>query len=75
MKHRVLSLPDGTTKYSVKLWPGNEAEPSNWDLEAVEDDSDLQSGCVLLLAHNSDVTFGNVKIVPLNDAKILFAIR
>ena len=64
MKHRVETLADGRSRYRVKLWPINEQEPNNWDLERFEP-NDLQFGSVLLLAHHTEVTFGNVLVTPV----------
>ncbi len=64
MKHRVETLADGRTRYRVKLWAADESEPEAWDFERFEPD-DLESGSALLLAHHSDVTFGNVEVVPV----------
>lgn len=64
MKHRVETMPDGRSRYRVKLWPAVESEPENWDLERFESD-DLASGSACLIAHHSDVTFGNVSVVPI----------
>jgi len=64
MKHRVETLADGRTRYQVKLWAASSDEPGEWDFERFEPD-DLKSGSALLLAHFSDVTFGNVEVVPV----------
>lgn len=65
MKHRVETLADGRTWYRVKLWVDSGDEPEDWDFERFEP-NDLESGSALLLAHFSDVTFGNVEVVPVN---------
>lgn len=64
MKHRVETLADGRTWYRVKLWAASSEEPDDWDFERFEP-GDLKSGSALLLAHHSDVTFGNVEVVPV----------
>ena len=64
MKHRVTKLDELWTKYSVKLWPDGSDEPATWDLVRIEE-RDLDSGSALLIAHHSDVTFGNVAVVPV----------
>jgi len=68
MKHRVQSLPDGATRYQVKLWPADEAEPGQWDLVGIEQAENVSSGSALLLAHNTRVTFGDVRVTPLHAA-------
>ena len=68
MKHRVETLTDGQTRYSVKLWPHDQAEPQTWDLIAIETPGNLPNGAALLIAHNADVTFGDVRVMPLAPA-------
>lgn len=65
MKHRVETLADGQSHYQVRLWPVGDSEPVDWDLQRLEPPSDIQSGSALLLAHFSDVTFGNITVVAL----------
>lgn len=61
MKHRVETISDGNTRYRVKFWPAHADEPAEWDLQRIEPD-DLASGSALLIAHHSDVTFGNIAV-------------
>ncbi|GAB5404396.1 MAG: hypothetical protein Aurels2KO_26270 [Aureliella sp.] len=65
MKHRVQTLEDGRSHYQVKLWPSGEPEPAVWDFERFEPSTDFQEGSALLLAHHSDVTFGNISVIAL----------
>lgn len=65
MKHRVETLADGQSRYRVRLWPVADAEPDGWDLQRFEPTSDIQSGSALLLAHFSDITFGDISVVAL----------
>lgn len=65
MKHRVQTIGDRTTKYSVKLWPLDEPEPTSWDFTGIEEEENLMSGSALLLAHNTSVTFGDVHAIPI----------
>lgn len=68
MKHRVLSIHDSLTRYKVKLWEDGTGEPNGWDLIAEELTPDnIQSGSALLLAHNTDVTFGSFSVIPINN--------
>ncbi len=62
MKHRVESLGNGNTRYSVKLWPMDQEEPASWDFSGIEEQENLQSGSALLIAHNTSVTFGDVDV-------------
>ena len=65
MKHRVESILANGTRYSVKLWPLDQPEPAQWDFVAIEKNENIISGSALLIAHHTNVTFGNVKVVPL----------
>jgi hypothetical protein len=69
MKHRVSTLPGGEARYQVKLWPATDAEPASWDLERVEDVEDVPVGSALLIAHHSDVSFGNIFVRPIPELK------
>ncbi len=66
LKAQVDNIDKGLTRYRVKIWSEESEEPENWQLTAVEGERDLQSGSALLIAHNTDVTFGNVSIIPIN---------
>lgn len=65
IKHQVQDLSPTRTRYRSKLWPADEPEPAAWDLIYLKDPSDITRGCALLLAHNTDVTFGNIHVIPL----------
>jgi len=65
MKHRVETIGDQRTQYSVKLWPMDQNEPDEWDLTGIEEEENLSSGSALLIAHNTSVTFGDVKVIPI----------
>ncbi|MGB3587590.1 MAG: hypothetical protein WBA23_13670 [Tunicatimonas sp.] len=68
MKHRVLTIHDSLTRYQVKLWQDGTKEPDNWDLVAEEFTPDnISSGSALLLAHNTDVTFGSFSVIAIDD--------
>jgi hypothetical protein len=68
MKARVETLQGPKTRYSVKRWPTNQAEPTDWDLVAIDGPQDTQSGSLLFVVHHSDVTIGNISILPLSAA-------
>lgn len=70
MKHRVYNLPGGNTCYCAKLWPYGETEPDKWDLVAMEGRDDVQYGSALLIAHNTNVTFGDVKVISLEQKNL-----
>jgi len=65
MKHRVQSGGDGIARYRVKLWADDDPEPDAWDMDMEKDSDGVQSGGALLIAHYTDVTFGEVEAVPL----------
>jgi len=68
MKHRVEDLPDNRVQYSVKLWEASSKEPEDWDFQAIETSKTKHpGGSCLLIAHHTDVTFGNVAISPLEE--------
>ncbi|MCI0421356.1 MAG: hypothetical protein L0312_19380 [Acidobacteria bacterium] len=69
MKARVESLPDQRTRYRTKIWAMGEVEPEAWAVESIEGAEDFQSGSLLLVAHNSDVTFGNLQVIPLGTSR------
>lgn len=51
--------------YKLKVWPATESEPTEWRLSGGQGGpTDPASGCLCLLAHHVDVTFGNVVVSP-----------
>jgi hypothetical protein len=65
LRARVETLPGPQTRYSIKGWDARESEPKEWDLVGIDGERDMQSGSLLLVAHHSDVTFGDVEISAL----------
>jgi RTX calcium-binding nonapeptide repeat (4 copies) len=59
---QTLATSPGNARYSCKVWPAGQAEPSGWNVAA---DMPARAGSVLLVADYADVTFGNVSIRPL----------
>jgi uncharacterized repeat protein (TIGR02543 family) len=57
----------GATTYRYKVWPDGTGEPAAWNLEhTVAAGPDVPTtGSLVLLAHEADVDFGNLTIVPL----------
>lgn len=49
--------------YKLKVWQDGQSEPTDWNLEAQEELQDPQRGSAVLVAHQADVTFGDVNIV------------
>ncbi len=73
MKLHVQSLQPSTTRYRVKIWEADQPEPKGWAVEYEEEPDDVASGGALLLAHYSDVTFGNVSVVAVEGAELMEA--
>jgi hypothetical protein len=65
MKHRVEQIERNKSIYSVKLWKTNEPEPNEWDLQAIEIQEKRETGSVCIIAHNTDVTFGDITVIPV----------
>jgi regulation of enolase protein 1 (concanavalin A-like superfamily) len=59
-----VTLNSGGTSshYSFKVWPSGTTEPSTWN---VQSDGDVSQGSIVLVAHRSDVTFGQVSVSQL----------
>jgi regulation of enolase protein 1 (concanavalin A-like superfamily) len=66
-KVRVETLQSGNTQYSFKVWTAGTPEPGSWNLQHLAGTSDFEpaSGSIVLDAHEADVTFGDVSIIPL----------
>ena len=65
MKHRVDNTPDGAARYRVKLWEADSPVPDKWDVELLKKPPDVHQGGALLIAHYTQVTFGNVEALPV----------
>lgn len=63
--HRVESLSENQTLYSVKLWLASEEEPKDWDFQTIKNNATNQSGSACIIAHHTEVTFGDVEVVPV----------
>jgi hypothetical protein len=74
-KAQVLPDPQGSGAdiYRFRVWPQGGTEPGDWEVAGFEnsgednsyDPGGLDAGSLVLLAHHSDVSFGNVIIRPL----------
>ncbi len=67
MKTKAQTQADGSTIYSMKTWAVEQAEPE-YQLSYVAGTGDYEppSGSIVLLAHEADVTFGDVTITPVS---------
>jgi glycosyltransferase involved in cell wall biosynthesis len=62
---QVETVRSGVTAYRAKLWPAGHPEPAAWDLELIKDPETVERGAALIVAHNTDVTIGDVEVTPL----------
>lgn len=67
MKGRCQTLEGpNITRYSFKVWNTGNSEPAGWDFEVVQNsDTALSAGGLALVAHELDVTFGDLSIAPV----------
>jgi hypothetical protein len=71
LKTRCVTRPDSAeghsvTEYSLKAWRDGESEPVAWDyVEVQTSPTALRTGALALVAHEADVTFGDLDITPL----------
>lgn len=56
--------PNGT--YRLKVWRAGATEPNSWLMVQPGTADSQAQGSILLLAHHVDLTFGDVRIRPLN---------
>ncbi len=68
-KMRVETEAGGQSLYSFKVWEASESEPAGWDLSGYGNDLDPDEahGSLMLVAHRTDASFGDVTITPLTD--------
>ncbi len=64
-KMRVETLPGAETLYRLRTWKSSDREPDKWDMEGREGKDDYQNGCLLFVAHYTDVTVGDFTVVPV----------
>lgn len=68
-KMRVETL-GGLDVYKFKMWEESTTEPTSWRLTGSQNNGanaeypDLDTGCMLLVAHHVDVSYGDVVITP-----------
>jgi hypothetical protein len=67
-KMRVETRPGQTSMYRLKVWQDGTPEPAAWDLSAPNYPGELSAGSLLLVAHQTDASFGNVIVVPITPA-------
>ena len=74
IRFRGETLSPSITRYSYKIWPAEQPEPSGWDVasnlntDATEGFAYIWSrkaGSILLVANASNITFGNIHVTPI----------
>jgi hypothetical protein len=66
MKASCETVEPETTRYSFKVWRMDVPEPDGWDFQVVQRSSvALRSGGLALVAHELDVTFGDIHVREL----------
>jgi hypothetical protein len=65
-KMRGEPLQSGDIEYSMKMWPSGQPEPATWAITHIEAQP-TASGSLLVVAHEADITLGNVAIVPVGN--------
>jgi len=65
-KMRAATEPGDRSYYRFKVWEVGEPEPSAWDLSGYGNDIDEDElhGSMVLVAHRTDASFGDVTITP-----------
>jgi hypothetical protein len=67
-KMRGEALVGGDVQYSLKMWPAAQTEPAGWGITYTTTAPPAPAGgSLLLIAHNLDVTFGDVAIVSVSN--------
>jgi hypothetical protein len=56
---------DGRTRYRLKVWREDEQEPASWDLSTTGPLNSLETGSILLAAHETAASFGPVTVRPV----------
>lgn len=67
-KAQVETINSTTSRYRFRYWKAGDPEPTTWLMEIdkrADDPRHLNTGSVLLVAHQVDATFGNVAVKPL----------
>jgi hypothetical protein len=64
LKLRVDSLPGPASRIRVRSWKAGEREPVTWDMDTREGGQAIPAGGALVVAHNTDVTFGTIVVTP-----------
>ena len=53
-------------EYSFKVWEQGQVEPTNWDVVVSQTPSSNPTGSLAILAHEYDVNFGDIDVIPID---------
>ena len=59
--------PGAPSHFAMKVYPADEPEPADWDIQGQAVPGSHTHGSLVLLAHHTDVTFGDVTVEPAGD--------
>lgn len=62
LKAQVFSRLDETTIYRMKIWKKSEQEPIGWEIQSEGTAGEPDKGSVLLVAHQSEISFVNISV-------------
>ena len=65
MKTSTKTIGNDSALFRAKLWESGIDEPEKWDVSYIKSPEEVESGCILLIAHHTDVTFGSIKVNPI----------
>jgi len=61
MKTGCQSLGADSALFSARLWHSSDEEPTEWDIQLIKYPEVIKSGCALVIAHHTEVTFGAIE--------------
>lgn len=62
--------PCGRSLFRLKVWPEADSEPHGWDITTPAPPNALESGSVVLAAHETAASFGPVSIRPVRSQSV-----
>ncbi len=65
MRMQVETVTDAGDWYRFKVWPADQAEPTEWQMVGQGFAGEPEHGSFLLVAHEADASFGTVEVCPL----------
>ncbi|GEM_PF-2317309 len=70
LKFSVQNQPESSNYYKLKAWSATATEPDTWNAVAYGSEGELSHGSVLLLAHHTVCSFGDVLIESTADERL-----